>query len=107
MENSAARRWCPQCQKLTQNAPLPLLATEAERLQQLAEQARGVAHRYYCEECRAIWQAVEVPEKLLRDLLSSREENHQLRHQIAMLRLLAVQGGQADASSDHPHEKAA
>ncbi len=106
MEKATARRWCPRCQELTCNAPLPLLAEEGQRLRQLAEQTQGVAHRYYCERCRAIWQAVEVPQELLQQLLSAREENLQLRHQLAVLRLLAAQAEQ-EASPAPPPGKAA
>ncbi len=102
MEHPTARRWCPRCRELTLNAPLPLLAEETQRLREVAQQVQGLAHRYYCQECRAIWQAVEVPAELLQQLLAAQEENHQLRHQLAMLRLLAAQQEQA-----HPADKAA
>lgn len=107
MEKTAARRWCPQCQQLGRHAPLPLMADEGQRLRQLAEQVQGLAHRYYCENCRAIWQAVEVPEELLQRLLAAQEENRKLRHQVAMLRLLAAQAESPDQPGTVPPGKAA
>ena len=103
MSDKHVPRWCPCCAQITLHAPLPLLAAQGERIQALTQQVQGVWHRYYCTSCRGIWNAVEVPQQLLEELLVARRECRQLVHQLALLRLkLAQQPTPAPPSSQEP-----
>ncbi len=100
MQQPASHRWCPRCARVTLNAPLPMLVSDAQRLRQLTQQVHGVYHRYFCQECREVWEAVEVPWEVLEQLLEDRAEKDQLLHQLALLRLKACQQNTTEDSHE-------
>lgn len=101
MSHLEPTRWCPHCRKPTENAPLPQLAGDAARLAPLSplDDAQAFHRKLYCLECRAIWEAVELPAEELAALLEARDQLEEARRQMAMLRLLLAKERQAQANT--------
>lgn len=83
------RRWCPQCQQATDNAPLPEMASEEERLRPLrCGTSLAYCRRLYCLACGHVWTGLELPEQVVESLLARDGELERLRRELAMARLL-------------------
>ncbi len=89
MKTPAFLRWCPQCQRATDNAPLPQMGSDGHRLRCLR---RGSPHafgrRLYCLECSHIWTSLELPEDYVNELLQSEKLVEEMRRELAMAKLL-------------------
>ncbi len=93
-------RWCPECQRATENAPLPQMATDGRQLCLLRAGApQAYRRRLYCLSCSHIWTSVEVPEHFVHDLLSKDLELEQLRRELAMAKLLLAKDQQGSAAT--------
>lgn len=95
MTTPAFLRWCPQCQRATDNAPLPQMGSDGHRLRRLrAGTPDGFARRLYCLACSHIWCSLELPEDYVHELLDNAAVVEQLRRELAMARLLLAKDQQ-------------
>ena len=87
MTQEVVRR-CPHCGKRAPQALLPCPGGEADPHD--LEGASSAAHsrRYYCLQCRAIWQSLELPASQWEAALARAEQVEELQRQVAMLRFL-------------------
>ncbi len=66
------------------------MATDLQRLARISSDTRShaVFRRYYCTECRSIWESAEASRTFYESLLSAKDEADELKRQVAMLRFM-------------------